>query len=105
MKVLVTTTPTEGNGSIMRARTFIDARTASSLWRRAIAWLLAGISASQLAADIDIMCNKIRLKRPILQPFDGPYQRMNTWLKQFYSEGSDKLAASCHEVVAYANDW
>jgi hypothetical protein len=105
-KVFVTTTPTEG-GSIMRARTWVDHRVRSSYFKRCIAWLLTGISASQLASDIIIMENKIRQRKPILQPFDGPYNRTNAWLKMFYSaDSADKVASesrSCEH--GYIDDW
>ena len=89
-KVFVLTTPTEG-GSIMRARTFIDHRTHTSYFKTFLAWILSGISASQLQSDADILSNKIRLKKPTIQRYDGPYMRINSWLKQFYSEGSAKV--------------
>jgi hypothetical protein len=102
-KVFVTTTPTDG-GSIMRVRTWIDGRTNNNYLYKCIAWLLSGISASQMITDIDIMENKIRLKKPLLQPFDGPYNRTNAWLKLFYSESSNNFntAGKCE---AYKNDW
>ena len=101
IKAFVTTTPVEG-GSVMRVRTYIDYRVRWSLWRRFVAWIVTGISASQLISDIDIMSNKIRRNKPMLQPFDGPYNRTNAWLKQFYSEGSD----AANDVKApYSNDW
>jgi hypothetical protein len=65
-----------------------------------IAWVLVGISSSQLASDIDILENKIRLKKPTLVPFDGPYNRTASWLKQFYSESSTTVGQG-----AYKNDW
>jgi cholesterol 7-dehydrogenase len=99
-KVFVSTTPTEG-GSMMKVRTMVDRRVWASIWVRMIAWVLQGISASQLNSDIDIMCNKIRMKKPILVPFDGPYNRTNRWSRQFYSEGTTKVN-SCD---AYKNDW
>lgn len=102
MKVFVSTTPVEG-GSIMRMRTFIDASTRHNPFVRFIAWILAGVSASQLDADISIMTNKIRPKKPILQPFDGPFNKTNTWLKLFYSESSEKIN-EC-SAKAYENDW
>lgn len=80
-KVFVTTTPVEG-GSIMRARTWIDGATQKSPIKRWIAWLLTGIASSQLASDIIIMENKIRLAKPLIQSCDGPYSRTNQWLKQ-----------------------
>lgn len=96
----MTTTPTEG-GSIMRVRTWVDGRVASSFWKPWLAWVLTGISASQLQADIMILANKIRQKKPILQPFDGPYNRTNAWLKQFYSASSTAV----NECRGYKNDW
>ena len=33
---------------------------------------------------LKILDEKIRLRKPLLQPFDGPYNRTNSWLKQFY---------------------
>ena len=98
-KVCVFTTPVEG-GSVMRVRTFIDKRT----WRNplvyAICWVLSGISASQLQSDIDILTNKIRLRKPMTQRYDGPWGRVNGWLKQFYSEGSDSVGQA-----SYCPDW
>lgn len=99
-KVFVSTTPTEG-GSVMKVRTMVDGRVWASTWVRMVAWVLQGISASQLNSDIDIMCNKIRMKKPILQPFDGPYNRTNRWTRTFYSEGTTKVNA----CDAYKNDW
>ena len=84
----------------MRARTWIDSRVQSSIVTRCIAWILTGVSASQLASDIDILQNKIRLRKPILQPFDGPYNRTNAWLRMFYTE-NDKETREC----GYANSW
>jgi len=100
IKAFVTTTPTEG-GSIMRVRTWCDDRVATTFWKKWIAWILTGISASQLQNDIVILENKIRQKKPILQPFDGPYNRTNAWLKQFYSASS----SSTGDCKAYKNDW
>lgn len=100
MKAFVTTTPTEG-GSIMRVRTWYDGRVKASFIKQCITWVLTGISASQLTADIVILTNKIRQKKPILQPFDGPYNRTNAWLKIFYSASS----ASTGDCKAYKNDW
>lgn len=88
----------------MRARTWIDSRVHTSLYKRCIAWLLTGVSASQLASDIEIMKNKIRMRKPILQPFDGPYNRTNAWLKTFYS--AQKVESSeIKECGGYSNDW
>lgn len=100
LKALVTTTPTEG-GSTMRVRTWMDGRVARSYWKQCLTWVLTGISASQLQADIMILSNKIRQKKPILQPFDGPYNRTNAWLKQFYSASSTAV----NECRGYKNDW
>ncbi len=85
----------------MRVRTWMDSRVRNSYWKRCITWVLTGISASQLQADIVILENKIRQKKPILQPFDGPYNRTNAWLKMFYSAGS----AATGDCNAYKNDW
>ena len=52
-------------------------------------------------AFIMILSNKIRQKKPILQPFDGPYNRTNAWLKQFYSASSTAV----NECRGYKNDW
>ena len=43
------------------------------------AWLVVGVSASQLASDIAIMENRIRLKKPYLLKNDGPYNRTSAW--------------------------
>lgn len=100
MKVFLSFLPTEG-GSIVRLRTWIDQEVRNSLYKRGIAWILAGISASQLMTDLVVMSNKIRHRKPVIQPLDGPYNRVNTWLKQFFSEGSSKLGPH----VPYKNDW
>jgi hypothetical protein len=91
------------DGTSLRVRTWMDPRVARSPLIQAVAVLITGISASQLNADVDILENKIRLRKPLIQPFDGPYNRVNAWLKQFYSEGSEKCGhISCE---AYKNDW
>lgn len=100
IKAFVTTTPMDG-GSVMRVRTWVDGRVANNIFVKTLAWWLTGISASQLNADLEILENKIRLRKPLIQPFDGPYNRVNAWLKQFYSEGSMN-AKLCD---AYKNDW
>ena len=69
----------------MRVKTYVNS-TAPHV--RFIAWLLQGLSSSQLFQDISILENKVRLKKPLLQPYDGPYNRTNAWLKQFYSEST-----------------
>lgn len=97
-KVFVSTLPVEG-GSIMRVRTWIDKRTSDSYVLRWVAWLLQGLSASQLYSDFVIMSEKIRLKKPLIVHSDGPYNRTNAWLQQFYSASSEK------ESYAYKNDW
>lgn len=71
----------------MRVRTFCNS---SNPLVRALCWVLTGLSASQLYSDVEIMENKIRLKKPQLVRGDGPYNRTNAWLKQFYSESSGK---------------
>jgi hypothetical protein len=48
------------------------------------------------------MENKIRLKKPLVVPFDGPYNRTNAWLKQFYSTKSLSVGET---QGAYQNDW
>mmetsp|Transcript_26227 Transcript_26227/g.38867 ORF Transcript_26227/g.38867 Transcript_26227/m.38867 type:complete len:440 (+) Transcript_26227:92-1411(+) len=98
-KVFVNTTPVEG-GCVMRVRTWVDKRVRQSLFKQFIAWLLVGVSSSQLASDIDILENKIRNRRPILVPFDGPYNRTSSWLRQFYSKSSADVGQN-----AYNNDW
>ena len=99
-KVLVSTTPVHG-GSVMRVRTFTNSRNPLV---RALSWLLQGVSASQLAADIVIMQNRIRLRKPALQPFDGPFNRVNAWLKTFYS-GPDHLNRPARYDASYNYDW
>jgi hypothetical protein len=50
------------------------------------------------------MCNKIRMTKSILQPFDGPCNRTNRtnrWSLIFYSEDTTKVNA----CVAHNNDW
>jgi hypothetical protein len=84
----------------MRVRTFIDQRVARNPLLRFVAYVLSGISGSQLASDLDILCNKIRLKKPMVQRYDGPHMRVNAWLKQFYSENSGKVGQG-----AYSLDW
>lgn len=101
MKVFLTITPTESCSVIVRVKTWIDGDTSSSLFKRCIAWALAGIAASQLASDIKIMESKIRLTKPTIQPLDGPYNRTNNWLKQFYSPNSPPDDA----FRGYKNDW
>ncbi len=100
LRIFLTVTPTDG-GSALRMRTWIDGRTASSLFVKTIAWILTGISASQLNADVAIIENKIRLRKPMIQPYDGPYNRVNAWLKQFYSEGTTDI----FDCKTYKNDW
>lgn len=93
------TTPVEG-GSVMRVRTWVDSRVKNSLFIRLVAWVLVGISSSQLGSDIDILENKIRLKKPTIVPFDGPYNRTSAWMRQFYSENSPTVGQQ-----PYKNDW
>ena len=84
----------------MRVRTWVDQRVNNNILLKWLAWFFSGISASQLWADIVVMNNKIRMKKPVLQPFDGPYNRTNAWLKQFYSESSSSVSQQ-----GYRNDW
>merc|ERR1719329_1383185 len=111
LKAFVPTTPVDG-GSIMRVRTWCDSRVMHESflgWKRYLAWLITGVSASQLQADIDIMCSKIRLRKPVLQPFDGPYSRMCNWLKLFYTNGDTQCeggnwlkTGGCDEAKPYS---
>eukprot|EP01034_Spumella_vulgaris_P026940 gene26940-33592_t len=102
LKAFVTTTPTEG-GSIMRVRTWMDSRVATSYWMKYLAWVITGISASQLQNDIVIMENKIRQKKPILQPFDGPYNRTSELAQQIMvAEEALKLQEEDDEEEAEA---
>lgn len=87
IKIFVSTTPVEG-GSIMRVRTYLNS---SSFLTRFIGWMVMGVSASQLAADIMIMANKVRHRKPFSVAKDGPLNRTSSWLKQFYSESSSKV--------------
>lgn len=98
-KVFVTILPVEG-GSIMRVRTWIDGRTRRNPLIYGISWMLQGISASQLWCDIVILSNKIRLSKPLIQKEDGPFFRINTWLKNFYSENSSTVTCG-----KFKNDW
>lgn len=102
VKVFVSNLPVE-TGSIMRVRTWVDGRVKHSFIKQCIAWVLTGIGASQLMCDIQILNNKIRLRKPTIQPTDGPYNRMTAWLKNFMSEGTPKNCPSLLE--AYKNDW
>lgn len=97
LKVLVATTPVEGHNSIMRVRTFVNS---SSIFIRAVAWIVAGVSASQLQADIDIMSNKVRLSKPMRQYYDGPQRAVEGWLKQFYSASSERVGCG-----SFVPDW
>ena len=100
LKVFLATTPVDG-GSIIRVRTWVDKRVQNSLVVKVVAFLIAGISASQLAVDNEILTNKIRPKKPIVQPYDGPYNRTNAWLKLFTSASS----ASTGSCTPYRYDW
>ena len=84
LKVMVCTTPVEGHASVMRWRTHVDSHS-PLIW--AVGWLVAGVAVSQLAADINIMQHRTRLKKPLRQFNDGPPTgKISAWLKQFYSE-------------------
>lgn len=97
IKILVTTTPVQG-GSVMRVRAWFNRQ--NPLWRL-LAWLVTGVSASQLAADIDIMQGRLRPKRPMVTKKCGPYQSTSRWLKQFYSKSS----ASISTDGTFPADW
>lgn len=84
----------------MLVRTWVDNRVCSSWWKPYIAWFLSGISASQLYSDIEIMCNKVRLKKPLLVKGDGPFHKVNNWITQFYSESSATVT-----TAPYKQDW
>jgi hypothetical protein len=101
VKAFLSFTPVEG-GTNIRIRTWYDERVRRSWWKQWIAWLMAGIAASQLQYDVRILKNRIRPRKPIIQPPDGPFNRVNTWLKQFYSESSQ---AASSPTCGYNNDW
>lgn len=101
MKVFLSFLPVEG-GTNVRIRTWMDDRVRRSWWKQGIAWILAGIAASQLQYDVKILKNRIRPRKPILQPTDGPFNRVNTWLKQFLSESSQAVS---FPDCGYSNDW
>jgi len=92
LKVVVCTTPLEGHSSVMRVNTWVEDGGGSWFARflvRGVAWVVAGVTASQLAADVSILSNRARLKKPLRQFHDGPGQgKAAQWLKQFYSENS-----------------
>ena len=90
LKAFVTYTPVEG-GCIMRVRTWIDERTSRSWFKRFVAWLLVGISTSNLANDLTVLERKARYKKPLVQPFDGPFNRVNAWMKQFVSPSTQNV--------------
>ncbi len=98
-KAFVSFTPCAG-GCVMRVRTWIDQRTNNSFFKKWIAWLLVGIATSNLANDLLIVEKKLRLNKPLLQPFDGPYNRVHAWMKQFYSENSQKVGTEQFQI-----DW
>lgn len=102
IKVFVSILPVEV-GSIMRVRTWVDGRVKHSYLLQCIAWVLTGIGASQLQNDIAILENRIRLKKPLLQPTDGPFNRMTGWLRNFVSLGTEKNSPC--SILGYKNDW
>eukprot|EP01084_Bolivina_argentea_P076877 139363_1 len=96
IKVFVTTTPTLNSdgysgGSVMRIRIWLSDY---SLKLRIVSWFIVGIATSQLLSDIKIMCNKIRNKTPCITKGCGPYNIVNTWLKNFYSKSSSEVGKS-----------
>jgi len=91
-------TPTEG-GAVSRAQYYLDGKSRYNPLARFLAWMIVGIGQSQLEADTIILEKKIRLRKPMLQSVDGPWNKVNNWLKNFYSESSSK----CHLHIK--NDW
>jgi hypothetical protein len=102
-KAIVTTTPCPG-GSVMRVRTYCNVHW-TNIFMRFIAWLLVGVSASQLQQDITILENRIRLKKPCIVPFDGPYMRTNAWLRLFYSEKSERVGLDADHPFQEVMGW
>lgn len=98
IKVFFSYTPVEG-GTLMRVQTFLDGSARWNPFKQLLAWVLTGISVSQLEADTVILEKKIRLKKPILQAVDGPWGKGNHWIKQFFSESSFK------RPTYIKNDW
>lgn len=84
LKLFVTTTPVLG-GSVLRVRAWFNRR--NPLWRM-VAWGAAGMSASQLMADLEIIQHRYRPHKPNITKHCGPYSTTNRWLKQFYSKSS-----------------
>lgn len=99
LKAFVTYTPVEG-GCLMRVRTWVDESARKSWFNRFIAWIIVGISASNLSNDLIIMERKTRFKKPLVQPFDGPFNRVNAWMKQFVSEGTASVGEKLN-----CSDW
>lgn len=98
LKAFFIYTPTEG-GVNMRVQTYLSGNAKYNPIARFIAWLIVGISTNQLEADTIIIEKKIRLKKPLVQSTDGPWTKVNNWLKQFYSSNSSQ----CHLHIK--NDW
>jgi len=98
IRAIIFFTPTEG-GTVSRAQYYLDGKSRYNPLARFIAWIITGIGISQLEADTIILEKKIRLRKPMLQAADGPWNRVNSWLKHFYSESSSK----CHLHIK--NDW
>jgi len=82
----------------MRIRVWLSNR---SLSLRLISWFVIGTSLSQMLADIDIMENKIRRKKPPVTKDCGPWATVNSWLKQFYSRSSHLVGTHSLDL----NDW
>lgn len=98
-KVFVNTTPVEG-GSVMSIRTYVDKSIRWNPLSRFITWVITGGTLTQLMSDVVVMSNRIRLKKPLSVPNDGPYSRSNAWLlKNFYTESSEQVGKG------YRNDW
>jgi hypothetical protein len=82
LKVFLTFTPAD-DGILMSVSTWLDSSCRYSPFKRFIGWVLAGIAASQLELDIQILEKKIKLKKPYNQPKDGPVSKVKSWLNQF----------------------
>ena len=90
VKLFVTTTPIDQQaGSIMRVRMWLSNKT-WKLWFWS--WFVGGVSVSQMLADIKVMESRIRKRKPCIVPGDGPFNRVNRWLRQFYTDADMAVA-------------
>jgi cholesterol 7-desaturase len=101
VKLFLSFLPVEG-GCLIRTRTHVDEAIQKSWWKMWIAWIVAGIAASQFQNDLRILHTRIRPRRPLVQPTDGPVGRIQAWLKIFYSESSQEASTP---ICGYHNDW